>query len=252
MTALIGLAVLLILIALGKGWVKLDPKKLLPTMHKVGGIAALAFAAFLAMRGRFDMALGLGGLGAWLLDIDWRRYLPMGRAGGLGGIGGSSPGRVSKVRSRLIEMSLDHDHGVMSGTVLSGVAAGRSLDDMDRDDLAALAQQCAQQDPDGLRLLEAYLDRRFPGWRETADPHIHARSGQGQGAEQGARAAGAITQQEAYEILGLQPGASEEEIRQAHRSLMKRFHPDQGGTTWLATRLNEARDILLGSHRARS
>lgn len=249
MTALIGLAVLLILIALGKGWVKLDPKKLLPTMHKVGGVASLGFAAFLAMRGRFDMALALGGFGAWLLDIDWRRYLPMGRAGG---DADASPGRISKVRSRLIEMSLDHDSGVMTGTVIAGALAGQSLDMMSREDIAALAERCALEDADGLRLLEAYLDRRFPGWRETADPHVHARSSQGQGAEQGARAAGAITQQEAYEILGLQPGASEDEIRQAHRSLMKRFHPDQGGTTWLATRLNEARDILLGSHRSRS
>ena len=90
MTALIGLAVLLILVALGKGWVKLDPKTLLPTMHKVGGIIALGVAAILAMRGRFDMALALGGLGTWLLDIDWRRYLPMGRAGA----GGAAPGRV--------------------------------------------------------------------------------------------------------------------------------------------------------------
>lgn len=247
MTALIGLAVLLILVALGKGWVKFDPKSLLPTMHKVGGIIALGVAAILAMRGRFDMALALGGFGAWLLDIDWRRYLPMGRGGG-----SAAPGRVSKVRSRLIEMTLDHDSGTMTGTVLVGPDAGRSLDTMAQQELASLAQFCAQDDPDGLRLLEAYLDRRFPTWRETADPHIHARAGQSQSGENGGGRSGAITQQEAYEILGLQPGASEDDIRQAHRSLMKRFHPDQGGTTWLATRLNEARDILLGSHRPRS
>jgi hypothetical protein len=248
MTALIGLAVLLILVALGKGWVKLDPKSILPTMHKVGGIVALGLAAVLAMRGRFDMALALGGLGTWLLDIDWRRYLPMGRGGET-----SAPGRISKVRSRLIEMTLDHDSGTMTGMVLGGPQAGRSLDTMTQADLATLAQFCAQDDPDGLRLLEAYLDRRFPGWRETADPNVHARTGQTNAGESGGhRSGGAITQQEAYEILGLQPGASEDDIRQAHRSLMKRFHPDQGGTTWLATRLNEARDILLGSHRSRS
>ncbi len=248
MTALIGLAVLIILIALGKGWVKLDPKSLLPTMHKVGGIIALGLAAVLAMRGRFDMALALGGFGTWLLDIDWRRYLPMGRTGS----DGAAQGRVSKVRSRLIEMTLDHDTGVMAGMIVAGPEAGRAFETMSQQDLGVLAQTCATEDPDGLRLLEAYLDRRFPGWRETADPHIHARSGQGHGGEQSGRRSGAITEQEAYEILGLQPGASENDIRQAHRALMKKFHPDQGGTTWLATRLNEARDVLLGSHRPRS
>lgn len=247
MTALIGLAVLLILVALGKGWVKLDPKSLLPKLHKAGGIIALGLAAVLAMRGRFDMALALGGLGAWLLDIDWRRYLPMGRSGGA-----TAAGRLSKVRSHLIEMTLDHDSGTMTGQVIGGAYAGRALDTMDREELLLLARQCAMQDSDGLRLLEAYLDRRFAGWRETADPDIHARTSQSQAGEQGGRRSGTISEQEAYEILGLQPGASEEDIRQAHRSLMKKFHPDQGGTTWLATRLNEARDVLLGSHRPRS
>lgn len=248
MTALIGLAVLLVLVALGKGWVKLDPKSILPTLHKAGGIVALGLAVVLAMRGRFDMALALGGLGAWLLDIDWRRYLPMGRSGG----GGAAPGRISKVRSRLIEMALDHDSGTMTGSVIGGDFAGRPLESMSRDELGALAQRCAAEDPDGLRLLEAYLDRRFPGWRETADPHVHARASQSQSGENGFRGGGPVTQQEAYEILGLQPGAGEDDIRQAHRALMKKFHPDQGGTTWLATRLNEARDVLLGSHRPRS
>ena len=247
MTALIGLAVLFILVAIGKGWVKLDPKSLLPKLHKAGGIIALGLAAVLAMRGRFDMALALGGLGAWLLDIDWRRYLPMGRSGGA-----TAAGRLSKVRSHLIEMTLDHDSGTMTGQVIGGAYAGRALDTIDREELLLLARQCATQDPDGLRLLEAYLDRRFAGWRETADPDIHARTSQSQAGEQGGRRSGTISEQEAYEILGLQPGASEEDIRQAHRSLMKKFHPDQGGTTWLATRLNEARDVLLGSHRPRS
>ena len=247
MTLLIGIAVLLILIALGKGWVQLDPKSLLPKLHKLGGILALGLAAVLAVRGRFDMALALGGFGTWLLDIDWRRYLPMGRSGDA-----ASPGRLSKVRSHFIEMTLDHDSGTMTGQVIGGDFASRALDTMDREELSLLARQCAAQDPDGLRLLEAYLDRRFAGWRETADPDIHTRTSQSQAGENGGRRGGAISEQEAYEILGLQSGASEDDIRQAHRSLMKKFHPDQGGTTWLATRLNEARDILLGSHRPRS
>ena len=60
---------------------------------------------------------------------------------------------------------------------------------------------------------------------------------------------GKMTEEEAYEVLGLQPGASADDIGQAYRSLMKKLHPDQGGTTYLATRINQAKDVLLRRHR---
>jgi DnaJ family protein C protein 19 len=55
-----------------------------------------------------------------------------------------------------------------------------------------------------------------------------------------------MSRDEAYEVLGLHPGASETEIREAHRRLMRGAHPDAGGSDWLAARINQARDILLG------
>src|SRR5262252_9914339 len=135
-------------------------------------------------------------------------------------------------------MELDHDTGRMHGRVLAGSYQGASLDALDQ---PALMELLSEIDDDSRDLLAAYLDRREPGWREYT---------QG-GAGTGARPADGskMTEREAYQILGLQPGASPEEISRAHRSLIKKLHPDQGGTTYLAARINEAKDVLLRRHR---
>jgi DnaJ-domain-containing protein 1 len=120
--------------------------------------------------------------------------------------------------------------------------AGRSLDELGLPDLRRLRAASLVRDVEGARLLEAYLDRRFPAWREDAERDSDFR---GRADLQD----GAMTQQEAHEILGLQPGAGPDEIRAAHRRLMKRLHPDQGGSTYLASRVNQAKDLLLDRHR---
>lgn len=150
----------------------------------------------------------------------------------------SQGGRRSSVRSALFEMELDHDSGEMDGVVLTGPMEGRRLSGMNENSLLELLRQSAQ-DGESRELLEAYLDRRMPGWRD----HAKADAGPGQA---GAAGAGPMSQQEAYQILGLEPGATAQEIRDAHRRLMKRVHPDSGGSTFLASRINEAKDTLLG------
>ena len=159
----------------------------------------------------------------------------------LGGHGRRSPGSTSTVRSRFFEMSLDHDSGAMRGTVLAGRLAGRELDDLDDQALLELAGEIGG-DPESVALFEAYLDRRMPGWRD----HVEGDAAAGAG---GAADSGAMTDEEAYQILGLAPGASDREIRAAHRRLMMRVHPDQGGSTFLAAKINQAKDRLLGNHR---
>ena len=125
----------------------------------------------------------------------------------------------------------------MSGRVLAGPLRGRELDALTRADCLALYSDCQREDPDGARLLETYLDRRFAGWRQADE---------GQGEAGGRRRGGdAMSRDEAYQILGLAQGAGAEEIIRAHRSLMKKLHPDLGGTTALAVQINEAKDVLL-------
>ncbi len=239
MTFIMGVVGVALLWWLLKSYTKANPKFLAPVFRKAGGVALLAAAAFLALRGRLDAALFIGPFGAMLLGV--RGFsIP-----GFGQRTTATPGQQSRVRSALIEMVLDHDTGDLSGRVLAGPLEGRELDSLGRADLASLARMCGDSDPDGMRLLEAYLDRRFPGWRETAEANGDA----GAGRQESPFKPAALTEQEAYEVLGLAPGASADDIRTAHRSLMKKLHPDQGGSTYLATRVNLAKDVLLSRHR---
>lgn len=233
---LYGIAAVALVWWLSQLYARANPRAVARALKIIGGVAALGGAAVMLFRGRIDMALLLGGVAAWLLG--WSRFsLPR-----FGGRTAPSPGRISRVRSALVEMILDHDTGEMSGEVLAGPFAGRPLDSLAQQDLALLLRECLVSDPDGARLLEAYLDRRFAGWREHAE-----RDG-----DAGARTQphpSTMSEQEAYEILGLQPGAGADDIRHAHRMLMKKLHPDQGGSTYLAARVNAAKEILLSRHR---
>jgi hypothetical protein len=228
---LLGIAVLVVGLWALHVFSKADPKRLVPIMRTSGGIVALGGAAFLAVRGQFGLALPLGFAGLSLLG--WLPGLASYRQRTQ-----KSTGQVSRVRSAFVEMELDHDTGAMRGRILAGKHEGVPLDALD---MATLLATLPEIDEESRALLMAYLDRREPGWREHAD----------RGADTGAvpPRSGKMTEEEAYQILGLQPGASAQDIGRAHRTLMKKLHPDQGGSTYLAARVNEAKDVLLRRHR---
>ncbi|MDQ0468319.1 DnaJ domain-containing protein [Labrys wisconsinensis] len=234
---ILGAIALVAVLWLLRGYTKASPSAMARLMRKLAGYAAMLVAALLLVRGRFDAAIPLFVFGAGLAG--WMPGLPALFGGG----GRPSRGRVSAVRSRFLQMELDHDSGTLRGDVLAGRFAGRRLDDLGPNELGALYRE-ALSDPESRSLLEAYLDRRAPGWREHFEQD--AAAGPGEGAR---RSSNAMTKEEAHQILGVEPGAGAEEIRRAHRALMKKLHPDQGGSTYLAARVNEARDVLLGSHR---
>jgi hypothetical protein len=232
-TILIGVVVLAIGLWALNVFSKADVKNLARGAKLAGGLLALGGAAFLAARGQIAVAIPLGMTGLGLLG-----WLPFGSAG-IWQRTQKSSGQASRVRSAFIEMELDHDTGAMRGRIVAGRLAGTPLETLD---IATLAGLLTEIDDESRALLMAYLDRREPRWRE------HANAGAAAG-ESGSWRSGKMTEEEAYQILGLQPGAGAEDIGRAHRGLMKKLHPDQGGSTYLAARVNEAKDVLLRRHR---
>ena len=211
---------------------KVDPKLGARVLKAAGGLLSLGMAAFLGLRGEIGIAIPLGIFGLGLLG-----WMPFGPAG-FSDRTQKSSGQTSRVRTTFIEMALDHDSGAMGGLVLAGRFQGRTLESLD---IKTLVELLTEIDDESRALLVPYLDRRDAGWREHAQGDAAA--------GRSAASSGKMSEQEAYQILGLEAGASADAISRAHRTLMKKFHPDQGGSTYLAARINEAKEILLRRHR---
>ena len=229
-----GVAILCGFLLLAYLYVNADPARLARAV-KWGGIsvAALALLALVVLtEGRvLFLAAPLGAL----VPL-WRRLRPM-----FAGMRGPATNSSSTVETRYIRMSLDHDTGTMSGTVLQGRFAGMRVEELRPPELLALLRECRAADEEGARLLEAYLDRVRSNWHDE----MASDWGRAESQPPPPRNAPDVSLDEAYAILGLQPGADEEAIKTAHHRLMKQFHPDHGGTDYLATKINRARDVLL-------
>ncbi len=224
--ALGALALLLVIAAL-RGFATASVATVKKTLAWVAGGLGLVLMAALLFSGRGLQAIWSIALLAPLLVQGWRSWRSA-RTFSRGGA--ATPGQESRVETATLEMVLHHDSGRMTGTVKRGRYQGADLADLDLAALRELMAECAAEDPDSVPLLEAWLDRSHPDWREGTPPPED----------------GPMTRAEALAILGLAEGATEAEIRGAHRRLMRTAHPDQGGSAWLAARLNAARDLLVG------
>lgn len=212
----------------------MDHRKLAKHIKRYGGILAIILGGLMTMRGLAIigfpvMAAGWGMMrGGFHLPGMWTNRTQ------------KTQGQRSRVRSAKLEMELDHDSGSMDGIVASGAQEGARLSTLSKEQLQTLHEEfLSSGDQQSVALLEAYLDRMHPEWFSAEQAQS---SGQGQA---GNLASSDMSRDQAYEILGLELGASVPEIKSAHRTLMQKLHPDHGGSTYLAAKINEAKDFLL-------
>lgn len=212
-------------------------RKLVRALRWVVAIVLLALAALLAARGQ--MVLG-GIFGAGALGLIMR-----GRLGPIDfGSGFSSPNNISTVSSHFLDMELDHETGQVSGKVRIGHFAGRDLGQLSAEECWALYDEVGD-DPDSLALYESWLNANRDGWRDHFEAEFGMNPGDGERASDAGPTSAVSGVDEAYQILGLEPGAAPQAIKAAHRKLMKTVHPDAGGSAFLAAKINQAKDLLL-------
>jgi len=231
-----GILLLVFLLVAVRAFVNADPARLSQHFRwfllSLAGFGAAALIIMLVISERLGPALALMGFLAPIFirgKSFWRRWL---------NAAGPTPGSASEVTTPFLRMRLDHDTGSMSGTVLSGRFAGRRLDELSEPELIELWRDCRIGDEESARLMESYLDHLNPNWRDGA-------AGTG-GQQTQSRASDAMSREEAFAILGLEPGADAAQIRDAHRKLMMKIHPDQGGSNYLAAKINRAKEVLIG------
>ncbi|MBI4182843.1 MAG: DnaJ domain-containing protein [Proteobacteria bacterium] len=236
---LLGLGLLVGVLLLSRWFTSADPATLARGVRWILIVLGVALVAYLTATGRLFYALVTIPVLIPAL-MRWASLVRAVRARASGGR--ASAGQVSEVETPHLRMALDHDTGNIRGVVTAGRFAGRELGGLTVAELAELIAECRASDPQSVSLLETYAQRvHGEDWR------AEAAAGAGAGPHGAGRSSfGApMSREEAYEVLGLKPGASEEDIKRAHRELMIRLHPDQGGSNYLAARVNQAKDVLL-------
>lgn len=216
-------------------FVRADPRAVLRALRWIGIGLAVAFLLAMVVTGRFHFLFAaLAFLLPWLM-----RFRQMRTA--FKAARGPREGQMSEVRTRFVTMQLNHDSGEMDGMVQEGAHAGRQLSDLDLNAVLTVYREALAADEQSAQVLQAYLDRMHDAsWRD--------RMGGGAGGADAGSAPGStgpMSYNEALDILGLSSNPSEDEIKAAHRQLMQKFHPDRGGSDYLAARINEAKEVLL-------
>lgn len=228
---ILGIALLVGLLLIMRWYVSADPKTLLKVLKWLSLGLIVVVGLFLALTGRLAWAfVTLPVLLGWLMRFRSaaRMFKNFSRMASGGAAAGAA---ASEVETRFLRMTLDHSSGEMDGEVLEGAHKGRPLSALGLRDIIDLLGICRGEDEQSAQILEAYLDRRFADWRDEAPSNDSFK--------------GEMDRSEALDILGLSEGASMEEIKQAHHRLITGLHPDHGGSTYLAAKINRAKDVLV-------
>jgi DnaJ-domain-containing protein 1 len=245
---ILGIAVLLGLLLLARGFVTADPHALARTLKWSGVALGAAAVVYLAATRQIEWLFSAIAVGLPIF-MRWRRMRQPAQGWGMsGGSKRRAAGQSSSVETRFLRMALDHDSGTIDGVVIDGQFAGKKLGELSLSELLTLLRECRIADEQSASVLEAYLDRAHKDWREAGDAGASAGAGEGDKRSRnwGRAASSTLTRDEAYKVLGLDPGASPAAIKEAHHRLMRANHPDMGGSDYLAARINEAKDLLLG------
>jgi hypothetical protein len=225
---LLGVLALVAMLAAGNRLSQVDPRVLAQGLR----FAAVAAASLLVLRsGRLGFLL-LPALQQWIRRQMGNPFAGPSAFGGAARTSKAAAADSTQVHTRTLRMELNHASGTVDGEVLEGPYRGRRLGELSVAQVLEHLAACRRDDGEAVALLEAYLDRREPAWREAAEPpQMPERSG--------------MSREEALAVLGLAAGATPHEIKAAHHRLMKKLHPDQGGSNHLATQVNQAKDLLL-------
>jgi len=234
--ALVTVAVLVV-----RGFVRASPHDLAQAAKAFAATFTALLGSGLIYAGRFGFAIAALGATAYAIHAFSKGRRPPDSFETAEDTGAGHDDEPS-VTTATLAMRLDPATGALDGEVRRGRQRGRRLSALPLAQLLDLLAEVRRDDPESEPLLEAFLDRRHPGWRAEgaaggdAGAHAHEEPDDGT----------AMTERRALEILGLEPGADEAAIKSAHRRLMAQVHPDRGGSSYLAAQLNAARECLLG------
>ncbi len=238
----LGIALLAGLLLAARWFAGAEPAVLVKVLKRLVFGVVLGVIVFLVVTGQMRWALfALPALLPWFFRL--RGVARAAKNFSRMASGSSAPtGQTSEVQTRFLRLSLDHDTGEMTGEVVAGAYRGRQIEEMGPDELIELLSECMGEDEQSAQVVEAYLDRVHADWRNSASASASAGAGGGKRAS----ANGSMSREEAYQVLGLEKGAGTEQIKEAYHRLMAGTHPDHGGSTYLAAKINQAKDLLLG------
>jgi hypothetical protein len=236
----LGIALLAGLLLVARWFASAEPAVVLRVARRLVFGVVLGVIVFLAVTGRLGWALmALPALLPWFFRL--RGVARTAKNFSRMASGASTrTGQTSEVQTRYLHLSLDHDTGEMTGGVVLGAHRGRRIEEMSTEQLIELLTECMDEDEQSAQVIEAYLDRVHSDWRTFASASAEAGGGKR------ASANGSMSREEAYQVLGVEKGADAEQIKEAYHRLMAGTHPDRGGSTYLAAKINQAKDLLLG------